>query len=99
MKKLISEFTSCWGGATVPPTAEVAVSRRHRRTKRTAKLGANWKPRLNAIAEDSPISDAAERRRPLKSNHKSPPPTLPEDHWKYSQMVALPAFAPTSYLF
>ncbi|KAG6420436.1 hypothetical protein SASPL_116963 [Salvia splendens] len=97
MKKLISEFTSCWGGATatVTPTAEVAVSRHHRRTK----LGANWKPRLNAIAEDSPISDATDRRRPVKSNHKSPPPTLPEDHWKYSQMVALPAFAPTSYLF
>ncbi|KAL1562401.1 hypothetical protein AAHA92_04983 [Salvia divinorum] len=97
MKKLFSEFTSCWGGATVTPTAEVAVSQR--RNKRTAKVGANWKPRLNAISEDSPVSDAANRRRPVKSKNKSPPSSLAEDHWKYSQMVALPAFAPTSYLF
>lgn len=98
MKKLFSEFASCWGGAAVIPTAELAgAPRRHaeerRRSKRTAKVSGaaanNWKPKLNAISENSPMSDAAaaaaDKRRPVKPKIKSParaaPP--PEDYWYF----------------
>ncbi|KAL1567642.1 hypothetical protein AAHA92_03100 [Salvia divinorum] len=100
MKKLFSEFASCWGGATVTPTAEAAVSRP--RTKRTAKVSGaahNWKPKLNAISENSPIFDADDKRRPVKAKARSPPRSLMEDYWKYSQTMAVPVFAPTSYMF
>ncbi|XP_047973327.1 uncharacterized protein LOC125215810 [Salvia hispanica] len=105
MKKLFSEFASCWGGATVTPTPEPAVSRR--RTKRTAKLSGaahNWKPKLNAISENSPLFDADDTRRPVKAKIRSParaapPRSLIEDYWKYSQSMAVPVFAPTSYMF
>ncbi|KAG6385152.1 hypothetical protein SASPL_153980 [Salvia splendens] len=109
MKKLFSEFASCWGGATVTTTAEPAVSRP--RTKRTAKVSGaahNWKPKLNAISENSPIFDGDDTRRPVKAKTRSParaaplpppPRSLIEDYWKYSQTMAVPVFAPTSYLF
>ncbi|XP_057796602.1 uncharacterized protein LOC131012635 [Salvia miltiorrhiza] len=114
MKKFFSEFASCWGGATVVPTAEAAGARRQteeqrapRRSKSTAKVSgaaANWRPKLNAISENSPMSDTDDRKRPVRAKPKSParaapPPSPAADYWKYSHTMALPVFAPTSYLF
>lgn len=99
---LFSGLASCWSGATVIPTAaDPAGGRRQteeqrvhgqRTNKRTAKVSgaaANWKPKLNAISENSPMSDAAEiseRKRQVKVKPRSPgkaapPSRLAEDQW------------------
>ncbi|KAH6776070.1 hypothetical protein C2S52_013631 [Perilla frutescens var. hirtella] len=103
--KFFPEFGSCLGGAIATPAAGDTGVRHHteedggdfpsharRTSKRSAKLSgaaAHWKPKLNAISENSPMSDAArgggirrtsgidEKRRPVKAKPKSPVKAAP----------------------
>ncbi|GFP93771.1 hypothetical protein PHJA_001521500 [Phtheirospermum japonicum] len=120
--KFLSELASCWGGAVVTPAADVAGGRRltaeqgrYGRTtsKRVAKVkpSRDWKPKLNAISEDRPMSAANSggvnrrtvgddgKKRPGKVKPKSTAPIHEEDYWKSAHTMALPAFVPTPFLF
>ncbi|KAH6836106.1 hypothetical protein C2S53_002086 [Perilla frutescens var. hirtella] len=96
--KFFPEFGSCLGGAIASPAAGATGVRRQteedggdfpshgrRTSKRPSKLSgaaAHWKPKLSAISENSPMSDAAsgggirrtsgieDKRRPVKAKPK-----------------------------
>ncbi|KAL8506716.1 hypothetical protein ACS0TY_017567 [Phlomoides rotata] len=129
--KLFPEFGSCWGGAVVSPAVEAATDERHtaeqgvygHRNRRLVKVrsggggATNWKPKLNAISENSPMTEVNSgggnvrpagigNKRAVKIKPKSPAKAAPslehtEDYsyWKSPQAMAIPTFAPTSFLF
>lgn len=69
--KFFPEFGSCFGGAPISPAAEVAAADERQtaeqgvyshRKRRPAKVrpgatATNWKPKLNAISENNPMTE------------------------------------------
>ncbi|KAK6142486.1 hypothetical protein DH2020_022834 [Rehmannia glutinosa] len=107
------KFLACLGAATVSPGVETAVGGRkttaeqgrychthgHTTSKRLPKVKSthNWKPKLNAISEDSPLSEvnrggvnrriggSGDKKRQVKVKPKSParaaPPPIHEEDY------------------
>ncbi|KAK4420516.1 hypothetical protein Salat_2002000 [Sesamum alatum] len=88
------------------------TSKRLPRVKSSGGAMRHWKPKLNSIAEDNPLLEANrgggvnrsstgadDRKRTLFRLKSASQPSNGEDYWKSCQAMALPAFAPTSFLF
>lgn len=61
--KLFPEFGSCWGGAVISPAAEPQTEEHVVRNRKLVKVRSSrgaatyWKPKLNAISENSPLTE------------------------------------------